>query len=214
MTEAAVTTAPAPLLLACSPRRNGNSDTALRIARDVIYGPAVDAYGPEAAVPPVTYLRDHSVLPCISCGHCERNKGECPLRARDASGPLFHALETAPTLVLAAPIFFYHIPAQLKALIDRSQAAWMLRYVWNVPRPPRRTAHIILMGARQQGQKLFEGSLLSIKYWLELFGFDLAEPLTLYGLEGPDDLRDKEDPREAVVRYAEGIRNGLFPPEV
>lgn len=196
---------PTPLLLACSPRHGGNSDTALGMAHNIIYGPGADA-------PPVTYLRDHSVLPCISCGHCERHKGECPLRARDHSGPLFHALETAPVLILAAPIFFYHIPAQLKALIDRSQAAWMLRYVWKIPRPPRREAHIILMGARQQGLKLFEGSLLSIKYWLDLFGFDLAEPLTLYGLEGPDDMRDKEEPHQAVTRYAEGIRNGLFPP--
>lgn len=198
-------TALSPLLLACSPRRNGNSDTALCIARDIIYGQG-------ASAPPVTYLRDHPILPCISCGHCERHRGECPLRVHDESGPLFHALETAPVLVLAAPIFFYHIPAQLKALIDRSQAAWMLRHVWNVPRPPRRKAHIVLMGARRQGQKLFEGSLLSIKYWLDLFGFTLAEPLTLHGLEGPDDMRDKEEPRQAVVRYAEGIRNALFPP--
>ncbi len=193
------------LLLACSPRRNGNSDTALHLARETIFGP-------EAAAPPVTYLRDHAVLPCVSCGHCGRHEGECPLFARDGSVPLFDALETSATLILAAPIYFYHLPAQLKALIDRSQTTWMLRYVWKKPRPPRRRAHVMLMGARQQGEKLFEGSLLTLKYWLELFGYDLAPPLTLYGLEGPDDLAGDAAKREAVIRYAANCRAEIFPP--
>ena len=200
-----------PLLLACSPRRGGNSDTALELARGTIYGP--EAQTPPVTMPPVTYLRDHSVLPCISCGHCERHAGECPLAARDDSAPLFRALETAPELILSAPIYFYHLPAQLKALMDRSQAVWMLRYVFKRPRPPRRRARVMLMGARQQGEKLFEGSLLSLKYWLELFGYDLAPPLALYGLEGLAALRDSGEKREAVIRYAEAVRAGSSPME-
>lgn len=188
-----------PLLLACSPRKDGNSDTALTLLREMLCGN-------DPAAPPITFLREHPVLPCISCGHCERHPGQCPQRAHDASGPLFHALETAPALMLAAPVYFYHLPAQFKALIDRSQAAWMLRYVFKRPRPPRRFAHVILVAARQQGEKLFEGSLLTLKYWLELFGFELAPPLTLYGLEGPGDLAADAENRAAVARYAASIR--------
>lgn len=195
-----------PLLLACSPRRGGNSDSALKLVCETIFGP-------EASAPPVTSLREHPVLPCVSCGHCQRHEGECPLFARDTSRALFETLEAAPALILSVPIYFYHIPAQLKALVDRSQTAWMLRYVWKRPRPPRRNAHAILMGARQQGDKLFEGSILTLKYWLELFGYDLAPPLVLYGLEGPDDLRNSPVAREAVVRYAQGVRAEFLPPE-
>ncbi len=127
----------------------------------------------------------------------------CPLQGRDASAALFDALRAAPSLVLAAPVYFYHVPAQLKALIDRSQPWWMLRDVWKEKAPGGRPAQVILVGARPRGKRLFEGSLLTLRYWLGLFGFELAEPLTLYGLEGPDDLRNDEGGRLAVARYAE-----------
>ena len=195
-----------PLLLACSPRHGGNSDSVLAHVRERIYEP-------EAAAPPVTYLRDHSVLPCISCGHCERHDGQCPLTPRDDSGILFTALETAPALVIAAPFYFTPIPAQLRGLVHRSQPVWSRRYVWKRPLPPRRPAHIILVGARRQGEKLFEGSLLTFKYWLELFGYELADPLTLYGLEGPDAFSRVPGQREAATRYADALRAGLARPE-
>ena len=35
--------------------------------------------------------------------------------------------EEAEVIILSAPIFFYGVPAQLKALVDRSQAMWSKR---------------------------------------------------------------------------------------
>ncbi|SBW05271.1 putative Iron-sulfur flavoprotein [uncultured delta proteobacterium] len=191
-----------PLLLACSPRSGGNSDTAISVVQSLMDGA-------DSSAPSVTFLRNHPVLPCVSCGHCARHKLACPLAARDESAPLFDALQSASALVLAAPVYFYHVPAQLKALIDRSQPWWMLRDAWKETPFPRRTAHIILIAARPQGQKLFEGSLLSLRYWLDLFGYDLAEPLTLHGLEGPDALRENTEQYARLVRYAETIKASL-----
>lgn len=189
----------APLFLACSPRSGGNCDSALAVIRERL---------PDHRFQ-FTYLRDHPVMPCISCGNCSRHRLSCPLASKDASAGLFAALQTAPVLVLASPIYFYHVPAQLKALMDRSQPWWMLRDAWKETPARRRVAHVILMGARPRGARLFEGSLLSLRCWLGLFGFALAEPLTLYGLEGPDALRENPAQRDAVARYAGSIRASL-----
>ncbi|MCC8195018.1 MAG: NAD(P)H-dependent oxidoreductase [Deltaproteobacteria bacterium] len=187
-----------PLLLACSPRQGGNCDTAMAIIRQGMGRVNKPA-------PPVTFLRDHAVSPCVSCGHCARHRLECPLFARDGSAPLFDALGHASSLVLAAPLYFYHVPAQLKALIDRSQPWWMARDVWGETPSSRRVAHIILIGGRSRGERLFEGALLTLRYWLDLFGFDLAEPLPLHDLDGHGALGQSGERSAQVARYAETI---------
>lgn len=187
------------MLLACSPRRGGNCDTAAAILREAGGGP------------PPTALRDYAVSHCTSCGFCAVHPGSCPLRAGDDSEPLFTMLREAPRLTLVAPIYFYHLPSLLKTLIDRSQPWWHA----HARRPngadaerARRKAFPVLIGARPSGERLFTGSLLTLRYWLALFGYELAPPLLLYGLDGPDELAQRAECREAVARYARETISG------
>lgn len=178
------------MILACSPRRGGNCDAAAELVRD-----AANAHEP-------VRLRDHAILPCSGCQACASAPGICPLRDKDDAEKLMRAIDGAPRLVLIAPIYFYHLPAQLKALIDRSQSRWFL------PReagPPRKKAHIILIAGRKRGDSLFTGSLLTCRYWLDLFGFTLAEPHCIYGVDEPGDLMRDVSAREGLAAYARAI---------
>ncbi|GHV51876.1 flavodoxin [Deltaproteobacteria bacterium] len=184
-------------ILACSPRAGGNCDAAARIVRD--------AGGEDCS--PVRFLREYRILPCTSCGDCEEHPGQCSLREEDDSLSLFSLLRGATRLVIVAPIYFYHLPAQLKAVMDRSQMFWeregacMQKFAPNAQAVSRK-AHIILIGGRSSGVKLFAGSLLSLRYWLPLLGYGMALPLTLYGLDEPDALLQNREQREALARYA------------
>ena len=191
-----------PLWLACSPRQGGNCDAVMELVHKTLCGP-------ESSGPQTVFLRDYTISPCVSCGRCSGQRLACPLFDTDDSKPLLDALYQASALILAAPVYFYHVPAQLKALIDRSQPWWMVRDIWNEAPPVRKTAHIILMGARPQGERLFEGALLSLRYWLDLFGYDLADPLTLYGLDGPDAFRKNAARQERVASYAAAIKAAI-----
>lgn len=193
------------LILACSPRKSGNSDTAAAAVAGIL-----------EAGQRVTALRDHTVLPCVSCGYCSRHPGgPCPFMTKDDSGPLFAALERASALVLVSPIYFYHLPAQLKALVDRSQPWWTLRAAQGLPSggnpapDGKRVAYPILVAARPRGEQLFEGSLLTMKYWLPCFGYSLAEPLTLYGLDAAGALSGSPRAMERVREYAGRIRTAM-----
>lgn len=187
------------MILSCSPRSGGNCDDAAGIVLAAARG-GKESSGTESA-----FLRDYTVFPCIGCHCCSASPWECPLRERDDSGQLFEMLQNARTFVLIAPIYFYHLPAQLKALIDRSQQYWSLRRDVKNPARAVRKAHIILMGGRKKGERLFAGSLLSCRYWLGLFGFELAEPLCMYGVDERGDLLQNPITREGVASYARAI---------
>jgi hypothetical protein len=183
-------------ILACSPRRGGNCDAAAAIISATGFGCS------GAGSFPVTALRDFPVLPCLSCGHCAEHPLHCPLQDKDESAPLFALLQQATRLVLIAPVYWYHVPAQLKALMDRSQPWWAQRGTGAGAASPPRRAHAVLVAGRPPGRRLFEGSLLSLRYWLRLFGYEFAEPLTLQGLDGPLALSRDERSRERIARYA------------
>lgn len=110
----------------------------------------------------------------------------------------------ASILFFAAPIFFYHLPAQFKAFMDRTQRFYLMKQK-NAPSimslAPR-TAYIVLLGAREQGARLFEGSLLSLRLMLDIFNIVPAEPLLLYGLDAPTALSENQELQTRVTAYA------------
>jgi multimeric flavodoxin WrbA len=171
-------------VFACSPRSNGNTDL---MAHTFVQG--VHAAGGNAEV---TSLRDHAVLPCTACRHCaEEADAGCRLAGSDGAETLFRQIEEAPLVCLLSPIFFYHLPAQLKCLIDRAQRYWVLRRIKsspNRPAPPGRPGLVGLVGARARGEKLFDGSLLTLKYFFDLFDIRLVDGCRLRGYDQPDEL--------------------------
>ena len=191
-----------PCILACSPRRGGNCDAAAALFRE---GLASGGTAGRAGARTV-FLRDHTVAPCVACGHCSRYPGVvCPFEKTDSSTPLLDMLVAAPALCIIAPIYFYHVPAIFKALIDRGQAFWTQRAAASVSTAQRK-AHVILIAARPRGEQLFEGSLLTLRYWLDSFGIAMQPPLTLKSLDEPGALRADPEAREAIARYAAEAR--------
>lgn len=57
---------------------------------------------------------------CLGCGACQRNGGTCV--QRDEMEQVRNAMLTADVIVLASPVYFYNMCAQLKAVLDRSYA--------------------------------------------------------------------------------------------
>ena len=212
-------------VLAASPRPGGNSDAAARLFLQGFSrtGPQGDAS--EDGLEP-TFLRSHRVEPCVACNACAHAARHaksanledagasgpgpslhfgCPLTLKDDSTPLLRLLANASGLCIVAPIYFYHLPAALKALVDRTQPFWSLRDagITCYSGQKQRVCHVILLAARPRGDKLFEGSLLTLKYALEPLNIRLAEPLLLHGLDGPSDLLDRPEAMRSIVDYGE-----------
>jgi multimeric flavodoxin WrbA len=221
-------------VLACSPRSGGNSDTAADLfargyasaagqspqpvlLREYTVLPCIGCDACRRAIrhlppesQPESHAKPHARLKALFGQTCDGlPRLGCPLAAGDHGAPLLNFLAEAPALCLVSPIYFYHLPALLKALLDRTQPFWNLRDMGiDVFRVRERTCHVILLGARPQGKQLFEGSLLTLKYALAGLHIKLAEPLLLYGLEQPSALAGDSRTGERVFQYGRQAAGG------
>lgn len=103
------------LILSGSPRKGGNSD----ILCDEF------ARGAQEAGHDVEKLRvaARKVAPCSACYYCRSHGGACV--HKDDMADILQKMIDADVLVLASPVYFYSIDAQLKAVIDRTVARWL-----------------------------------------------------------------------------------------
>ncbi len=60
---------------------------------------------------------------CRACYYCRDHGGECVYQ--DDMAEILSAMIAADVIVLASPVYFYSIDAQLKAVIDRTLARWL-----------------------------------------------------------------------------------------
>lgn len=100
------------LLLSGSPRINGNSS----LLCDEFAKGAEEA-GFETEKINVCRLK---VSGCFGCNACYRNGGNCV--QKDDMEQIREKMLEADVIVLASPIYFYSMDAQLKAVIDRTYA--------------------------------------------------------------------------------------------
>ena len=173
-------------VFACSPRASGNTDL---MVHNFVQGVRSTKGSVE-----VTCLRDYNVLPCMACHYCsEETNVNCLLAKRDDAETLFRQIEAAALVCVLSPIFFYHLPAHFKCLIDRAQHYWVRRRreftnSSNRQTPPVRPGLVGLVAARTRGEKLFEGSMLTLKYFFDLFDIRVVDGCNLTGYDQPDDL--------------------------
>ena len=103
------------LIISGSPRKGGNSD----ILCDEFMRGATESGNDVDKI----FLRDKKVAPCNACYFCRDNgKGQCAIK--DDMSNILDKMQLADTIVMASPVYFYSIDAQMKALIDRCVARW------------------------------------------------------------------------------------------
>lgn len=101
------------LILSGSPRKNGNSD----LLCDEFTRGAIEA-GHEVEK---IRVAEKKIGYCRACYAC-RDTGVCAIK--DDMADVLQKMIDCDVMVLASPVYFYSIDAQLKAVIDRSVARW------------------------------------------------------------------------------------------
>lgn len=101
------------LILSGSPRKSGNSD----LLCDEFMRGALEA-GHEVEK---IRVQEKKVACCIACYAC-RDTGICAIK--DDMAEIMQKMIDCDVMVLASPVYFYSIDAQLKAVIDRSVCRW------------------------------------------------------------------------------------------
>jgi multimeric flavodoxin WrbA len=157
-----------------SPRRGGNTDLLLA---EVMRGAA--SRGAEVKT---IVLNDLDITPCQHCDACQK-KGEC--RIKDDMRMVYRQLEQADRLVLASPIHFMAVTAQMKAMIDRCQVLWARKYVLKMPPlgdRRERKGLFVSVGGRKVAD-MFEPALAVVKALFRVLDITYVGALTYPGID-------------------------------
>ena len=166
-----------------SPRKGGNTDILLE---EFLRGCQEQGASCERI-----RLCELQVGGCKGCDGCEKT-GRCVVE--DDMQAVYEALDRSDRIVMAAPIYFYNVPAQAKAVIDRTQALWSRRYSQektderSVLRPDRK-GFFIGVGATR-GKRLFDGTIHTIRYFFDAIDAEHEGNLVYGEVDGKGAIRD------------------------
>ena len=134
------------LIISASFRPNSNSHA---LCQEVAKG--VKAAGNKAEV---IRLKDREIGFCTGCYACQKT-GTCAIK--DDAKKVIDKMMAADVIVLASPVYFYSISAQLKALFDRTVVVY--------PNLTNKKFYFILTMA-DTNRKMFDGVLAAMRSFL------------------------------------------------
>jgi multimeric flavodoxin WrbA len=181
-----------------SPRRQSNTeillDKALEGAREA---------GAEVEKVLVSKLK---ISPCLEIYAC-RKDGNCAIK--DDMQSLYKKLLEADHIIFASPIFFYGITSQAKAIIDRCQALWVRRHVLGMGKEDKRERRgvFISVGATR-GTKLFDGAVLTVKYFFDAIGVKYSGDLLVRGIDNKGQIGEHPAALEDAFRLGQELVRG------
>ena len=162
------------LILSGSPRRGGNTEL---LVEAFVKG-ASQKHHVE-----VVSVHDYKVNPCMGCNACFKNENNACIQ-KDDMCLIYDKMAVADMLVIASPVYFYGLSAQLKAVIDRFH------------NPIRDTYHIkktalLLVGAASLPE-LFDGILAQYRLCLNFFKLEDAGRVLVRGVKDKGDIQNTE----------------------
>ena len=157
------------LILSGSPRKGGNTEL---LAEAFAKGASAQHHVE------IVFVRDYKVNPCLGCNACFKTNGICA--QKDDMAMIYEKMNKADMLVIASPVYFYSISAQLKAVIDRFH------------NPIRDTFHIkrmalLLVGAATLPE-LFDAILTEYNLCLKFFSIEDAGNVLVRGVKDKGDI--------------------------
>lgn len=167
------------IVLSGSPRKGGNTDLLV----DTFVKGAEKNNNVE-----VVSVADYKINPCIGCNSCfDRAGHEC--FQQDDMQVVYDKLKCADVIVVASPVYFYGVSAQLKAIIDRLHTP--MRNDFKVKK-----LALILVGAAVMPE-LFDSIKIQYQLVLNFFKLEDAGMVLVRGAKDKGDVRNTDGLDEA-----------------
>lgn len=135
-----------------SPTKDGNNEKMIEMALAIADDRGFDVDR--------ILLSESTVSPCTACGGCT-NKKECTIE--DDMAELYPLLERADGVIVASPVYFGCMTAQLKALFDRTRVLRRQGFLLS-----GKVGGAIAVGASRNGGQ--EKTVQAIHDWMHIHG--------------------------------------------
>ncbi|MBQ8134328.1 MAG: flavodoxin family protein [Clostridia bacterium] len=159
------------LVLAGSVRKGGNTDLLVQaFAEGAEKNHEVE----------IVSVADYKVNPCIGCNSCFKREGNQCFQ-KDDMPLIYEKLKNTDILVIASPVYFYGISAQLKAVVDRLHTP--MRSEFKIKK-----LALILVGAAVLPE-LFDSIKLQYQLVLNFFHLEDAGMVLVRGAKDKGDVK-------------------------
>lgn len=131
-------------------------------------------------------LVDLTVNPCMECRECDSGKG-CRQHNDDMTA-IYRKIREVDAIVMASPIFFMGVTAQMKAMIDRCQCFWIERYLQHIRvyDGRRRPKGLFVSCAGSPKPQTFEPAIHVVKAFFAAIDYEYAGEVVLGHTDDPE----------------------------
>lgn len=173
------------LILEGSPRSNGNSDLLAEA-----YAAGARSKGYEVSILKVP---GYKINGCFACNMCWSMGTPCV--QSDDMGKLYVEIEQADLIVLASPLYFFGLSAQIKCVIDRLYPY----YVANSVRQVKGKECVLLVSCATDEAEELEGLLSTYHIMTKYMQWYDTGHVIAYGMDGKGEVRN--------TKYIEQAKN-------
>ena len=161
------------VVLSGSPRNNGNTQ---RLVQAFAKGAS------EHNEVKVISITDYKINPCLGCNTCFVREGNQCFQDDDMA-KVYESLQKADILMIASPVYFYGISAQLKAIIDRLHTPMRNTF-------PIKKLGLLMVGAATLPE-LFDSILVQYRLILRFFHLEEAGMVLVRGAKDKGDITEE-----------------------
>lgn len=177
-----------------SPRKNGNSAKLAQhfLARAEKHGAETESY----------FLNGLNFQGCQACNLCKTEFEKCVLD--DDLAPVLEATFNADIVILASPVYYGDVSAQLKAFIDRTYSFLLPEYIAKAHpnRLPERKKLVFILTQGHRDPDWFADILPRYQDLFHWTGFANTHPVRVVDVYHPGDAEKKPEVLERVEDLA------------
>jgi NAD(P)H-dependent FMN reductase len=179
-----------------SPRRKGN--TGLLLDRFIEGAEEPCGLFKKDIIIKKIVVNDLNISPCRGCRNCSIT-GECIVD--DDMQQVYRELIEADFLAVASPVFFTTVSGYLKALIDRCQRFWSLKYEHKKRIITKKRKGIFISTAGSGFDDIFDCPRKVIRSFFDVLYVDYLCDFVFNNVDRKGDIAKNEEAMEALYRF-------------
>lgn len=180
-----------------SPRRGGNTEKLLDAA---LLGARRSGARTKKII-----LNELSFKPCQACGGCDLT-GRCVIR--DGMGLIYKSVNAADGIIIASPVYFGSVSAQLKMMIDRFHCEWVRRFILgSTGGKEKKGVFLCVSGAGRE--KLFVNSRKVARIFFKSIGVRYCGEVFCGDVDAKGAIKMKKDAMDRALKLGRSLGRGM-----
>ena len=147
-------------------------------------------------------IKDKNISPCRECCNCSKT-GECIIS--DDMQEIYKLLIEADFIAVASPVFFTTVSGYLKAVIDRCQRFWVLKYEHNKKIIRKNRGGIFISTSGSGSKDIFKCSIKVIRSFFDVLFVDYLKDFTFNSIDKRGDILNDEKAISTLFEFGRNM---------